>query len=408
LVARKIFGDDKTKRCIMLKKIILFTAIGYINSQLFLQAQDLQPAGFCSGGLFYDQDYTLQQFGLKKLNEDRNYTMGLGLYYSNDAMKDWVIYKPNDWLFETLHPKLQKVSKFYNIMLANGSFTPDSLPAYNPIFNDRPYASLTYIQANESFLYVNGMIHRMYSVSLSAGILGSYISREVQTYIHTHSNDNDTKDPRTPRGWGNQISNGGAPTMLLGYQQDYLITKTPLYNRENNQVKKVNRFGGEWKAAWRANVGWYNMVSGEVSYRFGLIDPRNWTYMTNPLGSSNTLRFASVESAGNANSKPGSYYDSERKGEIYLFASIRNNIVAYNVLLSGQGGADAVNIPNNWVRHEVLDGNVGLCFSPVIHHRTVIDLKSKINFRSPEFEAPGRKPRWHYWGGIELVVTVLK
>jgi hypothetical protein len=373
----------------MIKKIILSVLILSSGFSL-LYAQDETPVHFCSGGLFYDQDYTLEQAGFKKLNEDRNYTMGFGFYYSADCLNKWIIYRPHDWLFKKLHSKISgNVISLYSIMLANGSFTPDSLPATYPILNDRPYASLTYIQTNAS--YLNADKNRTYTISLSAGVLGSDISKAVQTYIHTHMNDNDTHDPRTPRGWGNQISNGGASTVLIGYQEDYLLTTKPI--KDN----KTRRIGGEWKAAWKLNAGWYNMASGEISYRFGLIDTRNWTYMTNPLGNSNKLQQRFVKATGDV---PG-------KGEIYLFSTLRTDLVGYNVLLSGQGGADDVTIPNKWVRHGILDGTAGICISPVINHLVNIDLKGKFNFRSPEFEAPGRKPRWHYWGGLELLVTVL-
>jgi hypothetical protein len=273
-------------------------------------------------------------------------------------------------------------------MFANGSYTPDSLPAYYPILNDRPYSSLTYLQTNAH--YLNTQTNKMYSISISAGILGSGISKAVQTYIHTHMNDNDTHDPRTPRGWENQISNGGAPTALIEYQQDYLLTTNPIENGA------TQRFGGEWKTAWKASAGWYNMLSGEITYRFGLIDTRKWTYMTNPLGASNRIAFASANGLNSA-----------AKTVLYLFSTIRANLVAYNVLLSGQGGDDPVTIPNAWARHGVLDGTAGFCISPVIMHSLNIDFKGKFNFRSPEFEAPGRKPRWHYWGGLELLATVI-
>lgn len=370
--------------------ILLFLVCAFCLS--LLKAQTVSTAPYCSGGIFYDQDYTLELVGFKNLNEDRNYTMGIGLYYSGSSLNNWLLYEPHKWLFGKLKPKRQKdVGEFFSFMLGNGSFTPDSLPAYYPILNDRPYASLTYFQTNASFLDADK--YKMYTISLSFAMLGTGVSREVQTYIHKKQNDNDTKAPRTPRGWSNQISNGGAPSILIAYQQDYLMTKKPLQERENGNITKINRLGGEWKAGWKINLGWYNMASGELAYRFGWINPRNWTYATNPLGQSNMFAKAVVQ--------------EKTKGEAYLFANVRTNLVAYNVLLSGQGGKDPVNLPNSWVRHGVLDGAWGFCLSPAFGHKVIIDLKGKFNFRSPEFEAPGRKPRWHYWGGIELTTTIL-
>lgn len=153
-----------------------------------------QPASYVSGGVFYDQDYTLEMAGFKNINEDRNYTMGAGFYYSASTLEKWVIFKPHNWLFEKLMPQNLQANKFYNIMLANGSYTPDSLPARYPIYNDRPYSSLTYLQANVTAVDVHR--HRTSTISISFGIIGSNISKAIQTYIHTHQNDGDTKNPR--------------------------------------------------------------------------------------------------------------------------------------------------------------------------------------------------------------------
>ncbi len=372
--------------------ILLFHFCATANAQL------LKPANYCSVGIFYDQDYTLEQLGFPQLNEDRNYTMGLGLYYASSSLEKWAIYKPHNWLMsKILKQPVTELAASYNFMLANGSYTPDSLHANTPIYNDRPYASLNYFQANAN--YLNYKKHKMYTLSFSLGMLGTNISKEVQTFIHTHQNDGDTHDPRTPMGWQYQISNGGAPTFLLAYQEDFLLTQNPIKLREDSSSVRINRLGGEWKFAWKANVGWYNMISTEISYRIGWIDPRNWTYKTNPLGSSNSLY--------GDNDKYDILYKKPHKCEAYFFGTLRTNFIAYNVLLSGQGGIDAVTIPNNWARHGVLDGAFGVCISPVLFHRVNIDCKGKFNFRSPEFEAPGRNPRWHYWGGIELIVTMI-
>ena len=372
----------------MKRKISILIFISGIYS--VLHAQPPEPGKYCSFGVFYDNDYSLSGLGL---NEDRNYSMGLGLNYSSSGLTNWIIYAPHRWLFKKIKPKRYKEGVgFYSFMFANGSFTPDSLPATYPILNDRPYASLTYFQTNSSFLDIDK--HKMTTIGISIGMLGTCISKEVQTTVHNMLNYD------TPEGWEYQISNGGSPTFLMAYQEDLLLTKKPLKEREKKgATSSTKRFGGEWKGGWKLNVGWYNTVAGEISFRFGCIDPRNWTYNVNPLGPSN---LADKDSTFQRREK---YYLKKRKGEVYFFTTLRTNLVIYNVLLSGQGGKDAVNIPNSEVRHGVLDGAAGVCLSPVLGHTLNVDLKGKFNFRSPEFEAPGRKPRWHYWGGLELIVS---
>ena len=103
-------------------------------------------------GVYYDQDYTLEMIGLKSLNEDRNYTMGLGFHFSHPELKRLFLFEPLYFVnrlfgkkfINDRHNFLGNVQN--SLMLANGSFTPDSLAADYVIYNDRPYGSLTYLQ----------------------------------------------------------------------------------------------------------------------------------------------------------------------------------------------------------------------------------------------------------------------
>lgn len=254
-----------------------------------------QPAGpaaapsqahYFSFGVFYDQDYTLEMLGLSNLNEDRNYTMGLGLFYSSDQLAKSPFFAPHKLLnrifnhkekFRTGATLTQQPS--YAFMLADGAFTPDSLPAYYVIKNDRPYGSLTYIQtviSNPAFER-----YRNYTSTFSIGLLGIPVSREVQTYIHKKMNDNDTKNPRTPRGWGNQISNGGELTLAYRYAKEFLLTKKYI-----NSLMPEKSVGAEFKHGYSYSVGYYTYFAYEMDMRLGLFDANNWTYTVSPLGGS--------------------------------------------------------------------------------------------------------------------------
>ena len=56
--------------------------------QLNAQETEEQPSSFWSIAVYYDQDYTLEQLGFKSLNEDRNYTMGLGITVTVPGLKN--------------------------------------------------------------------------------------------------------------------------------------------------------------------------------------------------------------------------------------------------------------------------------------------------------------------------------
>jgi hypothetical protein len=208
-------------------------------------AQTNQASSYWGVSIFYDQDYTLEQLGLKSLNEDRNYTMGLGISLTLPGLKQSFLMFPHYAINSILgknifndksnsHPEI-----INSIMFANGTFTPDDLTIYDVIRNDRPYGSLTYLQT--MIVVVDPIAHRQYTSTFSAGIIGSFISREVQTAIHKSMNDGDTHAPRTPRGWSNQISNGGEPTLGYTYEEQRLLVgkasaDAGRYNRDGNIV----------------------------------------------------------------------------------------------------------------------------------------------------------------------------
>ncbi|MBK8712547.1 MAG: DUF2219 family protein [Niastella sp.] len=186
----------------MLKLLVYISALSaLLLANLFeTVAQDTSKMKayqqYYSFGVFYDQDYTLEMVGLDKLNEDRNYTMGLGFFYSSNCLNRSKVFYPNN-----LFDKLFRRQKFftiedmttqqpvYAIMIANGAFTPDSLPAIYPIKNDRPYSSLIYMQTVKT----GYKLYKKYTSTFNLGLLGTSLSRELQIAIHKQMNRNDKR-----------------------------------------------------------------------------------------------------------------------------------------------------------------------------------------------------------------------
>src|SRR3954464_8255784 len=96
---------------------------------LHVHAQETkeQPSSFWSVAVYYDQDYTLEQLGLKSLNEDRNYTMGLGIVFTLPCLKKCCLYAPLRLLNRLFNrPFLNDnqdpgKNNTYSLMIANGS-----------------------------------------------------------------------------------------------------------------------------------------------------------------------------------------------------------------------------------------------------------------------------------------------
>jgi hypothetical protein len=271
------------------------------------------------------------------------------------------------------------------------------LPATYIIKNDRPYGSLTYLQTVTAA--VDPVKFRQCITTFSAGLIGTDLSKEVQTAIHKSMNDNDTKDPRTPRGWGNQISNGGELTLAYTVEEERLITWKQVSGEE-----KITYTGIELKHAWKYSLGYYTNINYAFNFRLGKIDPRNWTYRTNALGSSNKVTNpAAFNKKSESPATP--YYEKKKTFEFYTFGSLRPVFTLYNALLNGQFRKSAYTINFNDMRHLILEFDGGAAISVPIQKRNLLEFKIRISGRSPEFKLPDRPPRWHFWGGVDLAFS---
>jgi hypothetical protein len=390
-----------------MKKLIMLVVMSFVllpaDAQEDEEEETVQTGNYRAIGIFYDQDYTLEMLGLRKLNEDRNYTMGLGFYYSDPSLKRSFLFKPHSWLNKVFQkPFLNGANSIPAIMIANGSFTPDSLPASYVVRNDRPYSSLTYLQTLRS--YVDNEAFKTYTSSFSIGVIGTYISREVQTAIHKLANENDTKHPRTPRGWNNQVAAGGEPTAAYAFKKERLITKKHVKDQALTTVNAI-----EFKDAWQYSLGYFTSVNYELNFRAGKIDPRHWTYMVNPLSQSNKSLFSDSSMQRRAIELPENpeiaYYERPKTFELYVFGSIRPAFMLYNALLNGQFKKSVHTIGFQDMRHFLLELDGGLGTTLPTGRNKLIEFKLKFSGRSPEFKLPGRPPRWHYWGGVELLFS---
>jgi len=169
-------------------------------------------------GVYLDQDF-LVPF----TNEDRDYTMGIAAEFF--WQKEYGIY-PLDGLVKTAGEWLgikDTDNIDYSFMLGTLAYTPDDLSDSQPIYNDRPYASLIYlsnkrVRANES---------KALAAEILLGVIGSRLPGEAQTAFHRwyrdYHNLESTDDPVDPKGWRHQISDGGELTLRLRLTKSELI-----------------------------------------------------------------------------------------------------------------------------------------------------------------------------------------
>jgi hypothetical protein len=365
-------------------------------------------------GFYLDNDFFLEKIRLGKLDEDRNYTMGIGFFYGDNEIgrkKIFVLVHIINGVFS--QHLLNDSSNYHSITLANGSFTPDNLRSRFPIYNDRSYGSVTAFQFGVSGFGRDkknpaelDLRHRK-TASFSAGILGTRISEWTQTKIHSIMNDHNTKPPYNPEGWPNQISDNGEPTLLYTLQHDFLL------QRKRDLLKSLEKgWGLQAKYGYRYSLGYLTGINTLFQFRLGYLNKRNWFDDVNNLQQTNHIAKQFAEKANNnlVNGHSKEYYKQPKTSfEFYLFGALRPQFVLYNALLNGQFRKSVHTISFQDTRHFFveMDGGLGITV-PFCRQTKSADLKIRASGRSPEFHLAPRSTRWHYWAGFELIFTSIK
>ena len=127
----------------------------------------------------------------------------------------------------------------------------------------RPYASVVFAGTTRNF--VDQRKGTAITTQFDVGMLGLYAARESQAFIHRiykqAKHVPDSSRPYDPKGWHNQISDGGEPTFLYVVAYKKLLTKT-LGAEPHFFDATVTGCG---------SVGFTNALTGSITARFGLI-----------------------------------------------------------------------------------------------------------------------------------------
>jgi hypothetical protein len=331
--------------------------------------------------LLFDQDE----------DEDRNYTMGLSFQSSGRWIETRGLAKPLYWLdalppFKHLRPSYAATASEAQVLshameLGNVAFTPDELRLARPIPNDRPYASLLFLDTRWQAVEPGMDPRNAFTSELSIGVLGLSISERFQRWLHKQLQDSPNDPPFPPRGWDNQISDGGEPTARYTMRWQHAA---------------IVREHVDWQWIGEGNLGYHTNVGGGAALRVGWIASPWWRFETTPIAQAEA-----VPAVANAAPRPAAHGGgcSNRKGDFELFAWAGSmaRLWGYNVLLQGQFRDSTVTVDSSDVERFVYDYSLGTtagkCFGDHWHSLTVAYAR-----RSPEFDGPMR--RYHSWGGI--------
>jgi hypothetical protein len=337
-------------------------------------------------GFTFDQDMLLEFFQLAKKNEDRNYTMGLGLFVSNNLWADRKFFSP----FRKLQLKINRfntdksLKRNASVCFGATGFTPrylrdNIIDSLYYMINDRPFASLTFL----SFKYQEVSAVRVETNQLVIAALGLGIAREVQTYIHKNHWFKSTRD--IPTGWKYQVSNGFDPTFLFSNKADLLLNTKSLNNHHNVLGQFI--FSREYR------LGYYTEANAGIGMRFGRIDPKRWS----------SYDMYQLDYA--AHYVPST---EKLKSELYLQVMVRPYIVLYNALLNGQFRKSFHTFSFSEIEHIVAEGFAGVGGSIVNCKKNFsTNVLVYISGRTPEFKT-ALSNRSHLWGGVQLLFTHIK
>jgi len=307
--------------------------------------------------VYFDQDLFIPV-----VNQDRDYTMGVAFEFFNEGEGIYPLDRAARWAGEHLgvHAATDTIHRSYMIGAIN--YTPNDLSADAPIYGDRPYASVLFLSNKR----VHASGNKAVGVEAQFGLLGTYVSREVQRNLHAWWRDaNNSQEPVDPKGWGNQISAGGEPTLRLRIVKSRLLAGHP----------------GLWDLAqtWDLALGYQTNASFGFSVRAGQIASPFWTIPFDPINRGNFL-----PSLGGA--------------EWYLWTAYRARLVGYDALLQGQFRHSALSYDSDQLKRLVHEGGAGVT---VAWH--AVQLTVSANAKTAELNF-GQAERTHWWGGTYLTV----
>ena len=243
-------------------------------------------------------------------NEDRNYTFGAGIGLGGA----WVNHKfnPFSWPLRALHhyPKKlfikDKSTDYHYFQTSLKAYTPDLIQADTVVKNDRPYSSLWFFSFGKKSISQNQKI--MIQSDFRMGVFGMQMAREIQTWFHkTEREAKGRVEPYEPKGWHNQISNGGELTGA--YRLTVSFDPTKDLNHNIFQITpKVEM-----------SLGYQTYLGTSLGLRLGILNSPWWSFQSNPMEYGNL------------------YLKNEKNWfEVYGFLKASARYVFYDALLQGQ------------------------------------------------------------------------
>lgn len=265
-------------------------------------------------------------------SSDRDYTGGLALTVSGpNTGRHWWSLDPAlrqmDRALLGRGAEFGRASIRHSAQVGLISFTPQDITRDDVIADDRPYASLAYVTSARQ--YVDADERRVRQSALTLGVLGLSLTSDIHDAIH------EAVGSATPRGYANQISGGGEPTLR------YVLSDSKL------RAQRIALGSGllETKTTAEMSLGFLTEASYAVSTRLGAIDSPWWSF--------NPERVDYI-------AQPSAVARTRAGGEFYFWAGAKLRLRAYNAFLQGQLRDSTHTFTSDELRHVIGEAWIGL------------------------------------------------
>jgi hypothetical protein len=346
--------DDQKKWGRMTRVILTVLAVLSSTSLHAVRSDQSQPQG--GWRLILDNDILTGQA------TDRDYTGGIGLTYTGDAARDNLA--SLDPLRESLTASLHSLfsddvpsRRYHSQQIGLMLFTPEDITSTQPVYDDRPYASMLFV--SNSALDIAPAGDSIFISRLTIGMLGLSLAADIQRVLH------EVTDSDVPSGWEHQVSAGGEPALMVE-----LARQHALFLGEHH----------EWKAGWDAVIGSITELDASISWRAGHLRSPWWSHVPTQVRyveqSMPVIRSAATE--------------------WFVYAGAKLRLVGYNALLQGQFRESEVSIPSDDIERLVAEYSSGAAYAFADHYR--IDVYFRGN--TPEFRGSNRRSA--HWAGMSF------
>ncbi|GAB1263467.1 lipid A deacylase LpxR family protein [Aurantivibrio infirmus] len=302
-------------------------------------------------------------------NRDKDYTYGLSLSFRGNKAESFLINPyPMQRAFENIFwpQDTESQDQGYDFLdeeilsLEFGiySFTPDDIEIDQVINDDRPYASLIYLESSKE--RINPLANTSWTSSLSIGLLGTNLAGSAQNSVHKITGS------KKANGWRNQISDGGELTAK------YTLARQKIIGQHSANV--------EIKTTSQIAIGYLTEFSYGVSFRLGKIHSAWWSFDPD------------LASYGER-SNNSAFYSKVR--EHYAWGGFTLKYRAYNAFLQGQFRDSDHQFSSNKLNHNLVEAWLGYTLNFNHGYR----ISYYIRGHSSEIKK-GKGNRNLVWGGL--------